>query len=151
MIQGLYEQLINNIVLPKLNDLNPDEFYIKQTPIDKNEASRLISQCLANVIKLALSLISGADSLEKQIDLSNKIIRLLKDELSFQDFSEDIISSQGKILSAVFSKLDAPFKDFDKYLKEITPYTRLSQSELFTGNNAGISLESELKKGNFIF
>ena len=33
-----------------------------------------------------------------------------------------------------------------KHLKEITPYTRLSQSELFTGNNAGISLESEIKK-----
>ena len=31
-------------------------------------------------------------------------------------------------------------------MKEITPYTRLSQSELFTGNNAGISLESEIKK-----
>src|SRR5690606_41888272 len=35
---------------------------------------------------------------------------------------------------------------FNQYLKEITPYTGLSQSELFTGNNAGISLESELKK-----
>lgn len=31
-------------------------------------------------------------------------------------------------------------------MREITPYTRLSQSELFTGNNAGISLESEIKK-----
>lgn len=26
------------------------------------------------------------------------------------------------------------------------PYTRLSQGEIFTGNNAGISLESEIKK-----
>jgi HKD family nuclease len=31
-------------------------------------------------------------------------------------------------------------------LKEITPYTRLTHSELFTGGNIGLSLESELKK-----
>lgn len=146
MIQGLYEQLINNIVQSNLDRLKPDKFHIKQTSIDKNEASRVISQYLANVVRLALSLISGEGSLEKQINLANKIILLLKDELQFEDFDDDIISLQGRILSAVFSKLDAPFADFDKYLKEITPYTRLSQSELFTGNNAGISLESELKK-----
>jgi len=66
----------------------------------------------------------------------------LKDE----EFDEDLISTEAKILSAIFNKIDARFSDFDKYLKEITPYTRLSQSELFTGNNAGISLESEIKK-----
>lgn len=34
----------------------------------------------------------------------------------------------------------------DLRLKEITPYTRLNHSELFTGGNTGLSLESELKK-----
>ncbi len=62
------------------------------------------------------------------------------------DFEEDLISTEAKILSAIFSKIDARFSDFEKYLKEITPYTRLTQSELFTGNNAGVSLESEIKK-----
>ena len=38
------------------------------------------------------------------------------------------------------------FSDFDQHLKEITPYTTLSQSELFTGSNAGVSMESEIKK-----
>lgn len=144
--QGLYEQLINKLVLAKLKGLDRNSFYIKETEIDKNEAARVLSQYLVEVIRFALSLISGEDSIEKQIELSNKIIFLLRTELKDEEFDDDLISTEAKILSAIFSKLDASFSDFEKHLKEITPYTRLSQSELFTGNNAGISLESEIKK-----
>lgn len=70
----------------------------------------------------------------------------MKKELNNSDFDEDLIATEARILSAVFSKLNASFSDFEKHIKEITPYTRLSQSELFTGSNAGISLESEIKK-----
>ncbi len=144
--QGLYEQLINKLISSKLNNLDRDAFYIKETAIDKNEASRILSQYLSDVIRFALNLISGDDSIEKQIEVSNKIIFLLRSELKDEDFDDDLIATEAKILSAIFSKIDARFSDFDKHLKEITPYTRLSQSELFTGNNAGISLESEIKK-----
>lgn len=143
---GIYEQLITKLVSSKINDLDKDKFYIKQNEIDKNEAARIFSQYLSEVIKFALNLISGDDSIEKQIELSNKIIILLKKELINSDFDEDLIATEARILSAIFSKLNANFSDFDKHLREITPYTRLSQSELFTGSNAGISLESEIKK-----
>jgi superfamily II DNA or RNA helicase len=143
---GLYEQLINQLILSKLNDLNRDQYFIKETAIDKNEAARILSLYLSEVIRFALNSYSGENSIEKQIDLSNKIIILLQNELKDEEFVNDLIETEGKILSAIFSKIDARFSDFDKYLKEITPYTRLCQSELFTGNNAGISLESEIKK-----
>lgn len=143
---GLYEQLINKLVSSKLNGLDKNDFYIKETSIDKNEAGRILSQYLSNVIQFALNTISGDESLEKQIALSNKIIFLLREELIDEEFNDDLIETKAKILSAVFSKIDARFSDFDRHLKTITPYTRLSQSELFTGNNAGISLESEIKK-----
>ena len=143
---GLYEQLINKLISSKLNNLDRNIYYIKESPIDKNEASRLLSQYLVGVIHVALSLIAGDDSIEKQIELSNKIISLLRTELNDEEFDEDLVATEAKILSAIFKKIDARFSDFDKHLKEITPYTRLSQSELFTGNNAGISLESEIKK-----
>ncbi len=146
MQQGLYEQLINKLFVSKLNELERDKFYIKEEPMDKAEAAKVLSQYLSTVIKNALSLITGDDSISKQITLSNEIIRLLRDELSNQDFDEDIISVEAKILSAIFSKLDSEFSDFEHHLKQITPYSRLSNSELFTGNNAGISLESEIKK-----
>ncbi len=146
MQQGLYEQLINRIVLSKLENLESNSFYVKESEIDKSEAARLLSQYLAEVIRFALNLIAGDDSIEKQIELSNKIIFLLRTELKNEDFNEDLIETKAKILSAIFSKLDSSFSDFDQHLKRITPYTRLTQSELFTGNNAGISLESEIRK-----
>lgn len=144
--QGLYEQLINKLVLSKLNELDRSTFYVKESPIDKSEAARVLSQYLVEVIKMALNLITEENSVEKQIELSNKIISLLRFELNNEDFSGDLIATEAKILSAIFSKVDSNFSDFEKHLKEITPYTRLSQSELFTGNNSGISLESEIKK-----
>lgn len=84
--------------------------------------------------------------LKNKLNCLNKIIYLLKEELLHQDFDDDLISIEAKILSAVFAKIDAGFADFDKHLKQITPYTRLSYCELFTGSNSGISLESEIKK-----
>jgi HKD family nuclease len=144
--QGLYEQLVSKLISSKLNDLDRNAFYIKETAIDKSEAAGILSQYLCNVIRIALNLISGDESVEKQIELSNKIISLLRNELSNEMFDDDLIATEAKILSAIFSKIDARFSDFKKHLREITPYTRLSQSELFTGNNAGISLESEIKK-----
>ena len=143
---GLYEQLINKLVSSKINELDRNTFFIKESPIDKSEASRVLSQYLIEIIRLALNLITGEDSIEKQIELSNNIIKLLRDELNEEEFEEDLIDTQAKILTAILNKIDTGISDFDKHLKEITPYTRLSQSELFTGNNAGISLESEIKK-----
>ncbi len=147
MIQeGLYEQLINKLVQSKLKDLDRKNFYIKETEIDKKEASRVLSQYLVEIIHFGLNQISGENCIEKQIELSNKIILLLKTELKNEEFDADLIVTEAKILSAIFSRMDSPFSDFERYIKEITPYSRLSQSELFTGNNAGISLESEIKK-----
>lgn len=143
---GLYEQLINKLVFTQINKLDRNLFFIKENNIDKSEAAKILSQYLGNVIRYALSLITGDDSVEKQIELANKIIILLKTELVHQDFNDDLITVEGKILSAIFSKIDTGFSDFEKHLKQITPYSRLSHSELFTGSNSGISLESEIKK-----
>ena len=146
MQQGLYEQLINKLISSKLNYLDRNTYFIKKSPVDKVEASRILSQYLVNVIRFALNQISGDDSIEKQISLSNKIIKLIRDELNEEEFEEDLIETEAKILSAIIKKIDSGISDFEKHLKEITPYTRLTQSELFTGSNAGISLESEIKK-----
>ena len=146
MQQGLYEQLINKLISSKLNDLDRNTYFIKKSPVDKVEASRILSQYLVNVIRFALNQLTGDDSIEKQISLSNNIIKLIRDELNEEEFEEDLIETEAKILSAIIKKIDSGISDFEKHLKEITPYTRLTQSELFTGSNAGISLESEIKK-----
>ncbi len=146
MQEGLYEQLINKMVLSKLNDLDKKTFYIKEIPIEKHEAVRILTQYLISVIRFGLNSISGEHSIERQIDLANKIIKLLKADLRDEEFEFDLIETEGKLLYAIFSKIDSQFSDFEKYLKEITPYSGLSQSELFTGSNAGTSLDSEIRK-----
>ncbi|MCM4155147.1 DEAD/DEAH box helicase [Gramella sp. AN32] len=144
---GLYEQLINKIVANKIASLDLNEFFISKISLDKQEASQYLSLYLAKTIRFALNEIKeDGDKPIRQIELSNKIIRLLVKELNNLEFSENIIDNEGKILQAIFSKLDFPYSNFGKRLKEITPYTRLSQSELFTGNQVGISLESEIRK-----
>jgi len=146
MQQGLYEEIVTRLVASKLETLERDNFYIKEVAIDKEEAAQVISQHLGHIIQYALTFLKDDTGVVRQLALANKIIRLLKEELKNVDFDDDLIETDGKILKAIFSRLDVHFPDFDKYLKQITPYTRLNQSELFTGGNSGLSLESELRK-----
>jgi superfamily II DNA or RNA helicase len=146
MNQGIYEELVTKLVTQKINGLNKEAYYINKAPIDKEEASTILSQHLSRTIKHALEYLKGDNQIELQIEIANKIILFLKDELNKEEFSNDIVETEGKLLKAVFTKVDAHFSNFELHLKEITPYTRLTHSELFTGGNVGLSLESELKK-----
>ncbi|SHN25755.1 DEAD/DEAH box helicase [Mucilaginibacter sp. OK098] len=143
---GIYEQLITKLIANQLSLLNGDNFFIKSTVLDKEEASRYLSLYLAETIKFALNEIKDENKTLRQVELSNKLIQVLIDELPKLGLSNNLIYNEGKILEAVFSKLDSPYPDLNERLKQITPYTRLSQSELFTGSNSGITLESEIKK-----
>ncbi len=146
MNEGIYEELVTKLVSQKIENIKKENFYIKKALIDKEEASILLSKHLSQTIKVALNYLKGDNQVELQIEIANKIIYLLKDELKKEEFVGDLIEIEGEILKAVFSKVDAHFSDIDLHLKEITPYTRLTHSELFTGGNVGLSLESELKK-----
>ena len=146
MNQGIYEELVTQLVTEKLKELDKDKFFLKKSLVDKEEASRILSKHLSKTLKHAFDLIKGQNKVEQQIKIANKIIRLLKVELNKQEFDDDLVNIEGEILKAVFSKTDAHFSNLDLHLKEITPYTTLTQSELFTGGNGGLSLESELKK-----
>ncbi len=146
MVEGIYEQLITKIVASKLESLSTSQYYIKDTAIDKEEAAQVLSKHLNSTIGYALSLIKGEYAIENQIKIANKIIGVLKEEVDTDLIEGDLIEIEGRILKAVFEKTDAHFSDLELHLKEITPYTRLTHSELFTGGNVGLSLESELKK-----
>ncbi|TDE07788.1 DEAD/DEAH box helicase [Flavobacterium sandaracinum] len=146
MNQGLYEELVTKLISNKLSELDKNTFQVKTTSIDKAEAAQLLSAHIGKTIRHAFTLIKGDNILENQIEIANKIILFLKDELKKEEFKDDLIETEGKILNAVFTKIDAHFTDLDLHLKEITPYTRLIHSELFTGGNSGTTLESELRK-----
>jgi superfamily II DNA or RNA helicase len=146
MNEGIYEELVTQLVAQKLENVNKDVFFIDKSVLDKEEASTVLSKHLSQTIKNALNYVKGENQIEAQIEIANKIILFLKEELKKEEFENDLISVEGEILKAVFTRIDAHFTDFNLHLKEITPYTRLTHSELFTGGNVGLSLESELKK-----
>ena len=146
MKEGIYEELVTQLVTQKLENIDKNVFYINKSQIDKEEASSILSMHLAQTIKKAMNFVKGENQIELQIEIANKIISFLKDQLKKEEFDNDLIDIEGEILKAVFTKVDAHFSDINLHLKEITPYTRLTHSELFTGGNVGLSLESELKK-----
>ena len=143
---GLYEQLITKLVSNKLENVDLQKYHISETTLDKEEASQYLSLYLLETIKFALNEVKDKDRPLRQVEISNKIIQLLLKELDTVELSGNLLETEGRVLQAVFSKENFPFSNLQSRLKEITPYTRLSQSELFTGNNVGISLESELRK-----
>lgn len=146
MNEGIYEELVTQLVSEKLEKIDKHGFYINKAPLDKEEASAVLAKHLSCSIKHALNYVKGENQVELQIEIANKIILFLKEELKKEEFNDDLIAVEGEILKAVFSKIDAHFSDFNLHLNEITPYTRLTHSELFTGGNGGLTLESELRK-----
>ncbi len=150
MQTGIYEELVTRLVKQRIDRLPDDQHYINRVKLDKEEAASILARHLSQAIKTALGFVKGdgdsIGSIEQQIDITNKIILFLKDELNKEEFDGDLVEKEGEILRAVFNRVDNHFPDLDLRLKEITPYTRLTHSELFTGGNVGLSLDSELKK-----
>ena len=79
MNQGIYEELVTQLVNNKLSKLEQEDFHIQKSRIDKAEASTLLSKHLAHSIKAALSTIRGEHQLDEQIEIANRIILFLKD------------------------------------------------------------------------
>ena len=90
MNQGLYEELVTKLITNKLDDLGKDNFQIKKISIDKAEAAHLLSQHIGKTIKQAFNLIKGEDILEIQIEIANKIILFLKEELKKEEFEDEM-------------------------------------------------------------
>jgi superfamily II DNA or RNA helicase len=146
MNEGIYEELVTKLITQKLEQVNKAAFFINKALLDKQEASSFLASHVAQTMKHALNYVSTENQIETQIEIANKMILFLKEELQKEEFENDLIAVEGEILKGIFNRVDAHYTDFNLHLKEITPYTRLTHSELFTGGNVGLSLESELRK-----
>ena len=142
---GIYEKLITQLIE---SHLDRGRFYIGERQLDSSDASIWLSRFLSNILEFAIgSVPNGDDQLQKQIELSNELLMWLKGK--FQDeelFDENLLDTQGRILTAIYELENPISSDIKKYVQDIFPLTGLSQSELFCGSNAGLSLESELKR-----
>lgn len=143
---GVYEQIINQAVAEKLDSIDRNAYHIQTSVLDKQEAAHHLSTYLARIVQFVLNEVKDKERPLRQIEIVNNVIRVLIDELEKDSINDQLIDRRGEILEALFSKRDFPFPDFQKRIREIMPYTRLSQSELFTGNSAGLQMDSEIRK-----
>ena len=142
---GIYEKLITQLIESRLDR---EHFYIGERQLSSADASIWLSRFLTNILEFTIgSVPAGDDQLQKQIELSNELLMWLKGKIQDKDFFDDnLLDSQGKILTAIYELENPVAANLKQYVQDIFPLTGLSQSELFCGSNAGLSLESELKR-----
>ncbi len=145
---GIYEQLITQLVEKKLES-NSNDFYIGKRSLEKEEAAIWVTRFLSHLIERVMACIpdNNDSRIYEQISLANRMIHWLSEHINDDDFiSENLLDTQGRILTALFDKADPIAADLTKYAESIMPETGLTHSELFCGSNVGVSLESEIKR-----
>jgi len=142
---GIYEQLITQLVE---QNLDRESFHVGERTLESAEAATWLSRFLTRLIEIAMDSVPGGDNrISEQINLANTIVQWLSKHIRDEELiSENLINSQGKILTALFDKVNPIAADLPKYVESIMPITGLTQSELFCGSNVGVSLETEIKR-----
>ncbi len=141
---GFYESVINKLIDEEIHKLrSKKEYHIDTKQIDDAEGSSILSKYMSIVINKSLNRISSKDKLNNQIDICNKIINLLIDELELHDFNEFIISENAELLRAVLNSIDNSLIENNN---KIRPVTSIAMNSLFTGAKNEPSLSSELVK-----
>lgn len=144
--QGLYEQLINRIIGAEIENAEKRGMYVEAAPVDTGEASKILSQYVAEVIEKGLDNVrDNGGSLADQIALVNKLVDAVKTETCEDSFGELSVEEQAKQLLALFDKKDSILAVNEK-AQIVRPVTSLAHSSLFTGAVREPQLGSELKK-----
>lgn len=142
---GLYEQVINNQLDTELSEVA--EARKSTAPIDKAEASKVLSQYLSEVIESGLDNVrdNGGD-LSAQIELTNQIVTLIQNTTKEADFASMGVAQRAEQLLALLQESD-PRLAAGKSAKDMNrPETSIAQSSLFTGAIHEPQMFTELKK-----
>lgn len=147
MKTGIYEQLIHQLIRDRLADLGGEVYFIGEKKLDKEEATRVLTLYLSEIISRALNVFEGKDALDQKIKFANELILWISKSLQDESLLKGFDGIEARVLKGIISKIDADVEINDAYLESITPSTRLIHSDLFTGGKgSGVSLASELKK-----
>ena len=142
---GLYEQVINTKLKSELAEIPQAR---KDTaPIDKAEASHVLSQYLADVVQKGLdNVLDNGGDIAAQVALTNQIVTLIQTSTQEADFAALSVAEQGEQLLALLREAD-PRLAAGKTAADLTrPETSMAQSSLFTGAVHEPQMYTELKK-----
>lgn len=142
---GLYEQVINTKLKSELAEIPQPR---KDTaPIDKAEASHVLSQYLADVVQKGLdNVLDNGGDIAAQVALTNQIVTLIQTSTQEADFAALSVAEQAEQLLALLREAD-PRLAAGKTAADLTrPETSMAQSSLFTGAVHEPQMYTELKK-----
>lgn len=152
MYTGIYEQLITQL-LHEQWEAQKHRYHIHTRTLDPAEAAGYLSAFIHELFRVSLESVphggahgGGESRLQRQVKLANEFVQLLADRLPHLDLQEHLLHSPGTLLTALFDKNDPIAAEITDHVAKITPQTGLVQSELFTGSNTGLSLESEMRR-----
>ena len=142
---GLYEQVINNQLNSELSEI--PEACKAVAPIDKAEASKVLTQYLADVVQKGLDIVldNGGD-ISAQIALINQIVDLIQSTTQEADFAALGVDQRAEQLLALLRESDPRVAVGKTAADMIRPESSIAQSSLFTGATQEPQLYIELKK-----
>jgi len=142
---GLYEQVINAKLQSELAEIPQT---CKDTaPIDRAEASHVLSQYLADIVQKGLdNVLDNGGDIAAQVALTNQIVTLIQASTQEADFAALSVAEQAEQLLALLREAD-PRLAAGKTAADFTrPETSMAQSSLFTGAVHEPQMYTELKK-----
>ncbi len=141
---GFYEQVINKEIGTQL-DSELDKLS-KTEPIDNEEAARILSRYLSEVIEKGLeNLKDNGGNIHNQVGFINKIVNIIVSETGDSTFSALLVDKRAEQLLALLDNKNNVYS-INKRAEIVRPETSISQSSLFTGAIHEPSMFAELKK-----
>ena len=102
---GLYEQVINNALNSELAEI--PEARKAVAPIDKAEASKVLTQYLADVVQKGLdNVLDNGGDISAQIALTNQIVDLIRNTTKEADFATLGVDQRAEQLLALLRETD---------------------------------------------
>ena len=142
---GLYEQVINNQLNSELSEI--PEACKAVAPIDKAEASKVLTQYLADVVQKGLeNVLDNGGDISAQIALINQIVDLIQSTTQEADFAALGVDQRAEQLLALLRESDPRVAAGKTAADMIRPESSIAQSSLFTGATQEPQLYIELKK-----
>ena len=149
LVTGFYEQVINEHFAKQLEHV--DNRFKEIESIDQTEASSVLSGYLKDIVIQGLESAkdseestSDTNGLQSQINLANKIIKLIQEETNNEELKESLIDKKGEELLTLLDSQNT-IRVVNPNAKIPRPQTSLAETSLFTGAKHEPQMYSELK------
>lgn len=141
---GLYEEVINRAIEDKLKSIPVSQKQIGE--IDKAEASHVLSQYIAEMIKNGLNtVIDNGGDISDQVRLINNLVMTLNRHLN-NAYASAVLPTNAQQLLGILKDNDPLLAVGQSASDMVRPETSIAKSSLFTGAIHEPQMFTELKK-----